>query len=76
MMKARTATAITAGTNRAETMSARRWIGARTLRLRHHLHDLRQHGVAADFFCFDHEGAGLVDGAANDAGAGFFRHRH
>ena len=41
--------AITAGTNQPDTWSASRWIGAR-LRWasRDHLHDLRQHRVAAD----------------------------
>ena len=43
---------------------------ARALRLRHHLHDLRQHRVAADLLGAHHEAAGLVERAADHLGAG------
>ena len=42
---------------------------ARALRRRHHLHDLRQHGVAADLLGAHDEAAAAVDGAADDLGA-------
>ena len=57
--KASAATAITAGTNQPATWSASRWIGAR-LRCAcgDHLHDPRQHRVAADLLGAHDEAAG------------------
>ena len=49
---------------------------AAALRLRHHLHDLRQHGVAADLLRAHRERAGLVERAADDLVADALRRRH
>ena len=49
---------------------------ARALRLRHHLHDLRKQGVAADLVGAHDEGAALVDRAADHARALFLGDRH
>ena len=49
---------------------------ARALRLRHHLHDLRQQRVAADLVGAHHEAAGLVERAGDDLGAGLLGDRH
>ena len=49
---------------------------AAALGLRHHLHDLRKHGVAADLLRPHDERAGLVDGAADDLVAGRLGHGH
>jgi hypothetical protein len=50
--------------------------GARTLRARHHLDDLGQHGVAADPLRPHHEAAGAVEGATDHMIAGAFADRH
>src|SRR3954463_6337712 len=49
---------------------------ARALRRRHHLHDPREHGVAAALFGPHHEAAGSVEGAGNDFVANLLGHRH
>ena len=49
---------------------------AAALRLRDHLHDLRQHGVAANSFGAHHEGAALVHRAADDPVADRLADRH
>jgi hypothetical protein len=67
--KAIIAMMMTVGTNQPETWSASRWIGARE-RCRHHLHDLRQHGVAANLLGARHEAAGLIERAAGAAADG------
>ena len=61
----------------ARHRSARRWIGARaSLRLGHHLDDLRQHRLAPDLVGAHDEAAGLVDRPADDPLAGGSCHRH
>ena len=49
---------------------------ARALRARHHLHDPRQHGVAADRLGAHDEAAAAVDGAADHLGADHLADRH
>ena len=49
---------------------------AAPLRGRHHLHDLRQQRVAADFVGAHHEAAAAIDGAADHARIFFLGHRH
>ena len=49
---------------------------ARALRLRHHLHDLREQRVAADLVGAHDEGAALVDRAGDHVRALLLRHRH
>ena len=49
---------------------------AAALRLRHHLHDLRQQRVAADLVGAHHEAAAAVDRAADHARVFFLGHRH
>jgi len=49
---------------------------ATALRLRDHAHNLREHGVAADFLGAHEEAARLVHRTADDAGAGFLGGRH
>ena len=49
---------------------------AAALRGRHHLHDLRQQRVAADFVGAHDEAAAAIDGAADHARIFVFGHRH
>ena len=49
---------------------------ARTLGVRHHLHDLRKQRVAADLVGAHHESAGLIERAGDDLAAGFLGDRH
>jgi hypothetical protein len=44
--------------------------GLGTLSLGHHLDDLRQHGLGADFFGADHQAAGGIERGADDLVAG------
>ena len=46
------------------------------LRLGDHLHDAREHGVAADLLGDDDQRPGLVDGAADDGVTGGLGDRH
>ena len=50
--------------------------GAGALRLRHHLHDLRQHGGRAHALRAHHQGAAGVHGGANHLVAHALGHRH
>ena len=49
---------------------------ARALRRGDHLHDLRQHGVAADFFRAHDEAAAAVERSGDHVGALLLGHRH
>ena len=49
---------------------------ARSLRGRDHLHDLRQHGVAADLLGAHQEAAGRIERAGDHLRAFFLGHRH
>ena len=48
----------------------------RTLRIRHHLHDLRKQRVAPDLVGAHHESAGLIQRAGDDLAAGVLGDRH
>ena len=64
---ATTAMAMTAGTNqRGDPVGEPLDRGAGALRLGDHRHDPGQHGVPADLLGAHHQGAGAVDGAADD----------
>ena len=49
---------------------------ARTLRLRDHLHDERQHGLRADFLGADHQAAAGIERRSDDLVADAFRRRN
>ena len=57
---------MTSGTNQPDTWSAKRWIGAGPLRLRHHLDDLRKHGIATNASRIHDQSARLIDGPCDE----------
>ena len=72
-VKVATATAITIGTNHADTVIGKPLDGRTgTLRLADHADDLGQQGIGAHALRFHDERAGAVHGAAGHLGAGSF----